>query len=506
LLDVKRIPWIFVTALAATGFLLLWLGAHGFPTYTADALPVKQPAIMYLRDGVFSCPNYIGIFPFAELRAMSNPPLYIFANLAAFWMFGVNMFAALAEDLSIHFLLVAIVSWLMLRGTKSQVISGGFAFASLFLMLPVGRPEELAMLFGIAGAAVYGLTRHKWVGALLLGVSGMTSASNAMKAWIAALALDYVASTIDRKWLLRTAGCGALSGVVAAVVWAAYVSPYFSEARAQFSNTRGGSYQPSLIEAVSFPSPTSTSYVVSFVFVMALGWPWIKWALRTGVDEALVRLVKAAMIALPGMMVIDAYLRRPIYDYRFDIMVALAVALCMVAPVFDRLRAAKPPLAVAGLAVVGLIALSPNVLILRYALAPLTWDSQAVTLGAAIDRLKTVIPPDVSIGGDATFWGFAADHPNYVMFYSRRYEQWPDYVLAGTWAEPDNIQQRPDWAEYLNKAYEPVPEATDAYHPGCSLKVLGLRVPISHGTCDFKMRVWRRKTAITRASTGARSE
>ena len=495
-----RVPWLFVASLLTCALMLIWMGAHGFPVYTADALPVKQPAIMYLRDGLFSVPNYQGIFPYTELRAMAYPPLYTYVNLAAFKVFGISSSSSLALDLLLHFGIVVMVGWLILRATRNQLVAAVFPFLSLHLMLPIGRPEELAILLGLGGAATYAFTRHKLLGTLLLSGVAMTSPSNAVKAWVLAAALDLVRTQLSWRWLALTAARGAGSLALALAVWAAYVYPYFTEAAVQFDKIRAGSHQPSLLEVLGTTSPLTTAYIGLFLVVMASGVPWLKWAARSGVDARVIAAVRGSILALPVLLLVDMFFKRPIYDYRFDVYLALATASCMAALVFDGVRARRPYLAGATLAAALALALVPNLLIFRYTLAPLAWDERSLTLDAAVARLEKVIPAGASVGGDVTYWPLAASHPRYVMFYNRTFEQWPDYVLAAAWTSPDNISQRREWAAYLAKEYEPVPEATDSFAAGCSLKLLGVRLPIAHGTCDFKMRVWKRRSPLGAAT------
>ena len=78
---------LFLLALTLTALLLGWLGIHGFPHFTTDAVPFKQAAKMFINTGVFSRPSFQQL-PHTLLVMGDYPQGYVYANILAFKALG----------------------------------------------------------------------------------------------------------------------------------------------------------------------------------------------------------------------------------------------------------------------------------------------------------------------------------------------------------------------------------------------------------------------------------
>jgi hypothetical protein len=172
----RNLPILLCVAMLAHAVWLTWLvGTHAI-LITSDAGCFKQPAYMRLFTPNFSIPSYEGRGPYFDEVNSYPAAVYVYTNYVTFKLFGYTDIVSNTFDLAVHWLLTSIAAWTIWRVTRQQMGAIVLIACSPQWLLPVGRPEELGMLFVVLGVlaicqAGWGL----WAAVACLGCVGATS-------------------------------------------------------------------------------------------------------------------------------------------------------------------------------------------------------------------------------------------------------------------------------------------------------------------------------------------
>jgi hypothetical protein len=521
---------------------LAWLAYFGFPNEWGDVVFFKQPAYMALHTGRFTLPTAIGFLPFADITYAAYPPLYTYANLIIFKVFGFGVQASLAFDLIVHWILAAVVGWILWRKTRSQFIAALFVLLSTGFLLPEGRPDELAALLAILAIMATARRRHL-LAASLLGLSMATQLTQGLAGLIICVCIDLVASRLTPRFVARSAVVGASALVVCLLVWLPAVLPHLPEAIAQFRAHNADRWAPDFAELVTREPIRTVLWLAIVAFVAGRG---IFLVLRppdsVHQDAGDRILLQGVLLAMPLCIGFLLIVRSPSYGYRLLDMVYFALTLYLAhdlisatktvgripssteslpmpdappAPVPTELSLLAPgtstayqapkirpgwrarqAAATAVLAAILSLGAVMNYNIVRFALAPLTWDDQTMTYKQAVATVQAIVPPDATVGGDSLSWWTITDGRPFLFLNWYKAEPWPEYIVSTTlWGRggKPNVLQRSEWADRIEAEYV---EVTPAGAPAesCQLRIFDRSVPLSRsgGGCDWRVRIWKR--------------
>ena len=323
-------PWLVVAALLAVAAALGWLAAFGFPRGWGDVLFFKQPAYMALHTGHFTLPTAIGYRPYVDVVYAAYPPLYTYASLAVFKLFGFGVHASLGFDVAVHLLLAGLLGWILWRKTGSQAAAALFILLSTGFLLPEGRPDELAALFALL--AVMATVRRRYLlTALLLGLSLATQPTQAILGAMLCVSIDLAACGPGWRYLLRVAGIAAAAALICALVWLPAVAGHLPEAIAQFRAHSTDRWALGPIELLARERLWAGFWIFAVAFVAAGGLFLLRHppaALRRGAGDA--TLLRGVLVSLPICIGFLLYLGSPLYGYRLLNFLYLAVALYLI--------------------------------------------------------------------------------------------------------------------------------------------------------------------------------
>jgi|GEM_PF-1899353 len=538
----RPFPWVLVAVLAVKAAALAWMAYFGFPREWGDVVFFKQPAYMALHTGAFSLPTAIGYRPFADITYAAYPPLYTYASLLVFRLFGFNVHSSLAFDLGVHLLFTGLIGWILWRKMRNQLAAGLLVLLSTGFLLPEGRPDEMAALLALL--AVMAVVRRRYVlVALLLGLSLATQPTQAILGLVLCLSMDLVASGLTPKIVARSAAVAGGAVAVCVLIWLPAVLPHLPEAVAQFVAHSTDRWSLGLGELFARDLIWATFWVFVVIFVATCGLFLVfrsPEALRRGTEEGLV--LRGILLAMPPCIGFLLIIGSPYYGYRLLNVLYLATAFYLAYVLFGatlRLRSrqartgppaptplrgpaatlggnAAPPevgglggrfsgqrmklrraVAVASFAGIVLLSTATNYNIVRFILAPLTWDASSVTYARAVAAVRAVVPPDATVGGDSTIWWAITDGRPFYSLSWYQGEPWPTYILSTTfWGKGGKpiVLQRQGWADRIAAEYV---EITPSGPPAgaCALHLLGREMPLSRsgGGCDWRVRIWERK-------------
>ncbi len=492
------VPWLLIAAIALEAAALAWLTYFGFPKDWGDVVFFKQPAYMALHTGAFSLPTAIGHRPYAEITYAAYPPLYTYASLVMFKLFGFGVRASLAFDASVHLILVALSGWLLWRKTGSQPLAALFVLLTTAFYLPEGRPDELAILLALLAIMATARRRHL-VAAGLLGLSLAAQPTQALLGLIICVGIDFAASGPTRRFFARWAAVGAAAGALCLLIWLPAVAPHLPEAVAQFRAHSADRWAPGLGELLARDPAWTLFWAAVVVFVAGCG-VFLTLRppahLRRDAEDGI--LLRGILLSMPFCIGYLLLIRSPFYGYRLLNIVYLAGAFYLAHALAHsgagagRAGARKAP-AGAALAVIVVLAAAMNYNIARFVLAPLTWGADAVTYDQAVATVRRVVPPDATVGGDSVIWWAIDDGRPFYSLTWYMGEPWPDYLLSTSWWGRPNILLRRAWADRLEAEYI---EVTPAGAPAesCQLHIFGRPAPLSRrgGSCDWRVRIWKR--------------
>ena len=113
----------------------------------------------------------------------------------------------------------------------------------------------------------------------------------------------------------------------------------------------------------------------------------------------------------------------------------------------------------------------------------------------AVETIRQVVPSTATIGGDTAVWAAVDDGR---PFYAVRWvglEHWPEYVVTTQWTKVPYVLQEPEWREMIEKSYDEVTPQGGDEAEACACHLLGFKLPIATGRCDWALRIWKRRTA-----------
>jgi len=500
-LSMSKVPKFFIVAVVIKAIVLIWMGYHGFPRATGDIILFKQPAYTYLHTGSFS----IAKSPERPLQATVTfyPPLYTYANLLAFKALGFSLYTSLAFDMSIHLILSTIIAYVLLRITNNQLVAIFHLFLSTFLLLPIGRPEEMGALFIITALVLHCTSHRRYlVSALLLGLSVVTAPTQGVVGIILFLAYDAISSGLSRKFFLNLLGLGTASILVVVLIWALILSSQFALSVNKFIKTISSRYKPDLLKSIVSHPDWGVFFFFSALLVFGIGAFLIVSHRSSDHLRAQERaLLTAIVLSLPLCIGVHVFLQRPYYDYRLLGYVYLATALYISHILVASGKGAgnlsrRKSVAFITFPWIILVSGLANYDIVRYVLVPFTWDVRSVTYSDAVQIVRTLVPADATVGGDAALWWTIADgRPYYSLFWLGQ-GQWPEYVLSTTFwggGGKATILLEEEWAARIDASYQELTVSTAVQECAIDLPILGVRVPISRSNCDWNVRVWRRR-------------
>lgn len=476
--------WFAALAVMQAG-LLVWLWWHRLPHYGADAIQLRQPAIELVNHGRYLLPTVFGVVPHAETFFAAYPPGYTLLNALAMVMGGTSLSSYLLVDLSIHGTVCFALAASMWRAGVSVPVVAGFLVVALAAVLPIGRPEELGVAL-LLGAVALTAQRRLPVRLLAALPAGFALASGPMTGVVVLLFVTvFVAERngVSRRTVISAAVIAAGAGVVVSVMWGALIWGHWREFLEQFAAFRKASYLPDAV-GVARDAPGLCLLVV----VALAGVVWL--APRRSTSAVWPALLRTARWVLPAALLLNLVARRPHYDYRLLALVGTA-GFAMAAASAPR-RGLSRGLVFAGLGVILLGGLVQSIPLVRFALAPLGAPRSAPTYEDVIAKAEAVIPVGATVGGDGAFLALNARQATYADLNISREDVWPEFVVSSTWAEPPYAQQREKWRVRLASEYSEVP-GFEPYVPGCGLRLGPLTLPLARGSCEWNVRVWRKK-------------
>lgn len=492
-------PWpkLLILALALHAWTLFVMWSQAFPRTTADSVPFKQPAYMRLHSDHFSLPTYEGRARHFELIFSYPTPVYIAFNYLVFKLFGFSLFTSLGADLVVHFLLVSLVTWLFWRLTGNSWLSALAVLALAHLFNPLGRPEELGILFFVGALASVALDKPRyWLTVLMLGLCGATTPGAAVAATIQVLAYVALVTGLTRIFWIRAVAIGGLAVLVSLACELIFIWPYASEAIEQFRHLSSINPWFSLRQVLRSEPLWGSLVVLSSLGALAsAGYLLVARPEWLPLDSRIGRLVLVLALGIPISLFFNIYLGRPSYDYRISTFECLAVIWLTFSQWLARAPVRRTWLAVAGTLSLLVLAVLPSRDYARYFLASALAEPGGVSYPQAVETIRQVVPSTATIGGDTAVWAAVDDGR---PFYAVRWvglEHWPEYVVTTQWTKVPYVLQEPEWREMIEKSYDEVTPHGGDEAEACACHLLGFKLPIATGRCDWALRIWKRRTA-----------
>lgn len=492
----RRRVSIVAVALTAKAVLLVWLGVHGFPRTTGDAIVYQQPARMFLTSGRFSIPTADGWLPHAEEVYAANAPLYTLASVPLYNFFGFSYKSSLWFDLAVHFIATLLCLVLMKRLGAGPGVLSVFVLVSTSCLLPRGRPEELGVVFGIS-AFLVALNRGTAARFLVGSLLGLSTAAH--------LSTGSVATTVTLLILFRQCRIQNQKALVAAaevaftlfftvmicflpLIWK---SPQDGVEQFLYHSTHH--YRPDIVTMLlHFPS-FSVFLVIGFAVAVVFTMRDLK-RLRPNHEHWMQLDVRSILNVWAVVITILLFVMRSQPNhFRFVAYFFMLLGLTNLHTITDAWRV-YPFRRWLVNSVFALSLLIANEETVRYALVPFTWtDKESQSYEGAEKVVREIIPAEASIGGDGVVWDMLRDGRAYIDLSWSRSGERPDYLLSTTFwgcGGKPRIFLNPANEALVSREYEVVkfPPQT-----GCELRVFGMKIPISRSSCDWRITVWRRR-------------
>lgn len=470
---------------------LVWLWWHALPLPSLDASCFKQPAYMGLFSDSFKIPTFAGRYPHVYNVFGYPSTVFTFANFAWFSVFGFDVYTSLAFDFAVHLAIVGMLGWGLSRALDNPWLVALGMLGASHIILPVGRPEELAILLVMGAlAAVWGERKYYALAIGLLGCCGTTAPFIA----VGGVMLCYLFDLFGRPWrpatALRLAGLYALSLPVAIAVYVATTFPYTGLAIEQITAAWGKTPRQSLAENLRNNTLWGGRLIVASIGVILGGYAAFKYRAHWPAGEPRwATFLRASSIVVPILLVMVAALGRQTYDYRLIHLIIWAGLLVTTDwAIRTRIRGFGK---VAAYAFLVFMAVLPHQMPIRHLLMPLTWGDDAVSYDRAYEAVHTVVPQGSSIGGDPELWTFATDGRPYYAFGWVGKDYYPDFMLTCESCSLSNYR-----GDEIRELYDELPTSLPEPKGKSTLRLGSFAFDVAKTRTDFCVRVWRKKTLV----------
>ena len=491
---------IFLIVVLVKIFIFAWMAHFGFPRTTGDALVLQQPAYMHLFHGHFSVPTAQWRVPYTDITFGAYPPGYTLVSLFVFKLFGFQMQSMVILDLVVHLLLSISIAVALLLVFRSTLVAGTFLLASSFLIIPRGRPEELAALLTCAVVFVAIKNRSVPLVGFLLGLVFTVHPVPGVIAFIILVWIDLFRHRKLGQVALRSSLLLAMAFGTLAIIWIATVYPNLREAVDQFLEHRKYRYTPNVIEMFTgFPIASLTLFIT---LAISISGAISRISIRRMTDQlspAASSVLWFLATCLPILVLVHLVFKSPAYYYRLVSYIALAGSIALLTIFFSvspGMRSLPRNILRFSRIILCITLLVANADIVRYVLLPFSWTSENCTYQDALETVRKTVPKDATVGGDPILWWTINDGRPY--YYASGWYQGSeplDYVLSGTfWKDggKPNILLDPVWEDLLNNSYEEIGNLKRSPGPPI-LSIAGLKIPLSRTSSDWSVRIWKRK-------------
>ncbi len=478
-------------ALLANAVWLAWLAGSHAILLTSDAGCFKQPAYMRLHTPYFSIPSYDGRAPHFEKLNSYPAVLYFYANYTVFKLLGYSEVVSNGFDLAVHWALTAIAAWTIWKVTRQQLGAILLIACSPQWLLPVGRPEELGMLFVLLAV----LTVHRgrwgfWAAIVCLGCVGATSPGAAIVGTLLLASFELLTYRLSSGSRWRILTLLTVPPAISIAIYLAYTWPYTLAAWEQHRVLEDTLYVTQPLSSIVHNRPwwgiSTLTPIVGMTLLVAYGnlcRP--KW-FPAGTSVA--RFVTAAAIAVTAGLLFNVVLARLDYDYRHITMLAIAV-LALVTSWFPLKSFNRWAFAIG----LWLVSLPQQRDIVRFTLSPLARNGDAVSFEDARRTIQQHIPATATVGGDGSAFMLIDDGRPYLLTRTLGDEQWPEYVVSRSWFRQPAVAYTEEIAQRLENEYAEIVPQPQPSPNGSGVDVLGAFIPIAHGRCDWYITIWKRR-------------
>jgi hypothetical protein len=490
----RNLPILLCVAMLAHAVWLTWLvGTHAI-LITSDAGCFKQPAYMRLFTPNFSIPSYEGRGPYFDEVNSYPAAVYVYTNYVTFKLFGYTDIVSNTFDLAVHWLLTSIAAWTIWRVTRQQMGAIVLIACSPQWLLPVGRPEELGMLFVVLGVlaicrAGWGL----WAAVACLGCVGATSPGAAIVGTLLLTTFDLLNHKFQPGTRWRQIMLLTIPPAISIGIYVAYTWPYTWDAWRQHQVLEETLYvtQPlsSIVHnrppwAVSTLGPIFGS-IILVLYGVSRRPTWFPLGTSLG------NFAIAAAVTIAAGLAFNFVLARLDYDYRHITM--LSISVLALATNWLPAGSARQWAVAIGL---WLISLPQQRDIVRFTLAPLAREEESVSFDEAKRTLYEVIPSDGAIGGDGSTFMLLDDGRPYLLTRMVGDDDWPDYIVSRSWYREPAVAYSERVAHRLDTEYEEITPEPHLTSDGCGVHIFGWTIPIAHGRCDWYLRIWKRREPV----------
>lgn len=347
------------------------------------------------------------------------------------------------------------------------------------------------MLFVVGSMFLVGRGLAQDLGAAaLLGCAGATYQIMGLKGAVA-LAIERGPWLRGRRGaLLRLLVLISAGAVIALGLWAIHIGGDFGLVRIQGSALRSMASHTGLKELLFRDFPWSAGFFPAALLVMMIGWLGPARLAGDGGGQDIVRIARQVTLFVAADFVINLALERPYYYYRLSHLLCVGVIAAAAGLAAKRMARLWSRVG-SGVVVIGLAIVS-NAEIARFAAAPLAWNEESVSTEAAVELVRTV-GGRRSVGGEGALWWVTEGR---APFYALRWvggTKWPDVIVNSEWTRQPFVLAPLEFRRRILEEYQEIEVRGRSANNGCWLDVLGVRVPVATGTCDWRIRMWVRR-------------
>lgn len=493
----KRGFLFFLAAIAFKIVLFAWMAHFGFPRTTEDVIVFQQPAYMYHFSGVFTIPTADGRLPYAREVYGAYPPGYTLVSLGVISLFGFTMKSMLWMDIAIHLLTSILFSVVLMVLVENGYVAGLFLLSSSFLIVPRGRPDELAVLLILVAAINSFRKGFALLSGLVLGLAFLCQPVIGLVGLLVLAWISYEQSGSLHQTLSLFSLFVVTSMVCAGILWVLFLFPHVSQGYMQFLAHTRLRYSPNFWQMLTH-SPTWGAVFVA-TFIASTSGALVVWR-KLGVSGKLVprqfSAIKSLALCLPMLVVVQLALCSPSYSFRLISYYSLAGSFLVLSLLLQSGKwSIKRSIVTPMLILVTVLVLANNEVI-RYILLPFTWADQNSGYQKAQETVRRQVPTGSMVGGDPILWWTITDGRPYYSLGWYAGDTLPDYILSSTFwgagGETD-VLMWPGWASRIRESYEEVTPEAGVTAPA-RLTFGSLVIPISTSSAaDWRIRIWKKK-------------